>query len=171
MSCQPHRVTSGQPDFVKSKCTFQNSSQMYIKPFSSQSTKSSGWCIWLITGKLWDNFCKLQRNQIPSESVGGNTKDKLKTLNNDPTLNCLFPVPFSFINIWNMQAQQMQSSNVLPDVVPCSKHQKISRVSSTLYQTEPCSQQVATPFILSDRRLRKQQTKGICLANSARRQQ
>ena len=35
-------------------------------------------------------------------------------------------MPFSFINIWNMQAQQMQSRNVLPDMIPCGKHQKTS---------------------------------------------
>ena len=38
-SCQPHRVTSGCSNSVKSKCTLQNSSQNFINPFSSQPTK------------------------------------------------------------------------------------------------------------------------------------
>ena len=40
MSCQPHRVTSGQSNSGHSKCTFLNSSHIYINPLSSQSTKS-----------------------------------------------------------------------------------------------------------------------------------
>lgn len=52
-----------------------------------------------------------------------------------------------------------------------TRRHPVSSTAAVVYQTEPCSQQVATRFTLSDRRRRKQQTKGTCLTNSAGRQQ
>ena len=63
MSCQPHRVTSGQSNTRHSKYTFLNSSLIFINPLSSQSTKrkwpsrliggQSNPHKWLASQKIW----------------------------------------------------------------------------------------------------------------------